>query len=214
MSAFISYRTPLAALLERWICEPFLHARWLNTLSYLENCGAKAIAAFQHPTRVSTCVLKHAAEEFRHAYYLKAQISKLWPRGFVDYRLTYLLGGFASKHYLHRLNAAICRDLLPMELGANFRQTAYVLVTYAIEGRAQELYGEYQRLLSEAGSVVSVIGILRDEEGHLEEMERQLTHLPCGTAQAEMALACESKLCNRWLRELTLEPHAVGTGGN
>ena len=52
------------------------HAKWLNTLSFLENCGARKIAACEHPTLVKEEMLKHAAEEFRHAHHLKRQIDK------------------------------------------------------------------------------------------------------------------------------------------
>jgi len=52
------------------------HARWLNTLSMMENTGAKKIKNCEHPVFVNEIILKHAAEEARHAYYLKSQIQK------------------------------------------------------------------------------------------------------------------------------------------
>lgn len=47
------------------------HGRWLNTLSLMENSGARKISASEHKKEVTLIILKHAAEEHRHAYYLK-----------------------------------------------------------------------------------------------------------------------------------------------
>ena len=46
-----------------------LHRRWLETLSYLESCGHRKIAFYQPPRNASLSLLKHAAEEARHAYF-------------------------------------------------------------------------------------------------------------------------------------------------
>ena len=53
-----------------------LHCKWINTLSYMENCGARKISACEQPQTVQLMQLKHAAEEHRHAYYLKKQLLK------------------------------------------------------------------------------------------------------------------------------------------
>ena len=68
-----------------------LHAKWLNTLSFLENCGARKIAACEHPTLVKEEMLKHAAEEFRHAHHLKRQIKKVSSYRMETYSLSSLL---------------------------------------------------------------------------------------------------------------------------
>ena len=62
----MSFSQRLSQLLDAIIPSPDLHAAWLNTLSYLENSGARLIAACEHPTGVKEEMLKHAAEEFRH----------------------------------------------------------------------------------------------------------------------------------------------------
>lgn len=76
---------------------PKEHARFINTLSYLENCGVKLIARSEHPIMVKKEVLKHAAEEFRHAYFLKAQIEKVYSPSLKSYQLEELLGGYSIK---------------------------------------------------------------------------------------------------------------------
>jgi CO/xanthine dehydrogenase FAD-binding subunit len=58
-------------LLKRIVQEGSTHAKWLNTLSFMENAGARKISKCEHPVLVTQIQLKHAAEEHRHAYYLK-----------------------------------------------------------------------------------------------------------------------------------------------
>ena len=59
------------------VADNMLHARWLNTLSLMENTGARKISASEDPATVTYIILKHAAEEHRHAFYLKKQIEKV-----------------------------------------------------------------------------------------------------------------------------------------
>ena len=153
--------------MEHWlrylVADNELHIKWLNTLSYLENCGARKIAKAEHPTLVRREMLKHAAEEFRHAHHLKEQIKKLTDSPPLDYK--HILGGHQTRRYLDRLELAVCR--LTQEM-------IYPLVTYAIEKRAQHTYPIYQKILKEMGSKVTVMSIIKEEEGHLEEMENAL----------------------------------------
>jgi hypothetical protein len=162
--------------LSRIVANPDQHALFLNTLSYLENCGAKLIAACEHPTIVPKEMLKHAAEEFRHAYYLKAQIQKIVPYEITTYRTEELLGGFPARHYLYALNTRISAYLIHKRgvRERKLKEFAYLLVTFAIEIRAEGMYPLYQELLKSAGSPVSVISIIREEEQHLEEIRAEL----------------------------------------
>src|SRR4029078_13371782 len=97
--------------LKKVIADEVMHAKWLNTLSYLENCGARKIAACEHPTLVKKEMLKHAAEEFGHAHILKKQMQRITTDSFEDYSLHLLLGGIHSLHYLSSLDIKVCRYL-------------------------------------------------------------------------------------------------------
>src|ERR1017187_8861417 len=115
-----------------------MHAKWLNSLSMMENTGARKISKYEHPVNTSIIVLKHAAEEARHAYYLKKQIGKLVKDSCPDYSYSYLLAPIESYHYLQQLDVVACRylkDKLDLE-GRALKHGAYLLVTYAIEVRA------------------------------------------------------------------------------
>jgi hypothetical protein len=184
------------------IADNELHARWLNTLSLMENTGARKISASEDPTTVTYIILKHAAEEHRHAFYLKKQIEKTGKALCPTYADEYLVASNYSKYYLNMLDVEVCR-YLKKELklsGKDLRFAAYLLVTYAIEVRADELYPIYQDALDAANSKINVKSIILEEEGHLEEMINQLQHFsPQWQLHADKAVAVETRLFNDWV---------------
>ena len=182
-----------------------LHARWLNTLSLMENTGARKISACEDPETVTYIILKHAAEEHRHAFYLKKQIEKINGVSCPTYSYSYLLAPASSRHYLNQLDVDVCR-YLKTELGLKgkeLRFAAYLLVTYAIEVRADELYPVYQDALDTASSRINVKSIILEEEGHLEEMINQLKSFsPDWQIHADKAVELESRLFSGWIEAL------------
>ncbi|MDR3025383.1 hypothetical protein [Chryseobacterium sp.] len=195
-------------LLKRIVQEGSIHAKWLNTLSYMENAGARKISKCEHPTLVSQIQLKHAAEEHRHAYYLKKQIGKINPELCKTYESTELLAPIATSQYLHSLDIKACRYL---QKAFNLDKTdikyaAYLFVTYAIEVRADELYPVYQEALTEASSKIMVKSIILEEEGHLEEMINQLNEFsPDWKHHADHILNIEKDLHTEWINAVTEE---------
>jgi hypothetical protein len=204
MTHFISLIEPLKKILKIILRSEELHVRWLNTLSYLENCGARKIAACEHPTQVKEEMLKHAAEEFRHAHYLKRQIERVSSRNLQDYSLPFLLGGTASLHYLKALDLGASRYLSRLGLSkTRIKEAAYLLVTYAIELRAAELYPIYDEQLRQIHSKVTVKSILLEEKEHLMEMRQGLEGIPSGMVYAEHICAIEADLCRKWLQNIS-----------
>lgn len=191
-------RSKIKPLLETIVASDVLHAKWLNTLSYLENCGARKIAACEHPTLVKEEMLKHAAEEFRHAHYLKRQIQRL-SCDLDTYSLANMLGGTATLHYLNRLDLQTSRYLKEHNVHIS---AAYLLVTYAIELRAAELYPLYHEVLRNVDSLITVKSILLEEEEHLHEMEEGLKKLPRGFEHAKQICAIESALYRDWIEAI------------
>ncbi|WP_292011002.1 hypothetical protein [Chryseobacterium sp.] len=187
------------------------HAKWLNTLSFMENAGARKISACEHPVLVNQIQLKHAAEEHRHAYYLKKQISKLDPSLCQTYQSKELLAPRATRQYLHRLDIETCRylrnhlNLTKEEL----KYAAYLFVTYAIEVRADDLYPVYQHILTKNNHKVMVKSIILEEEGHLEEMTAQLNEFSDHwKSHAEQVQKIEEKLHQEWISSITQEIQA------
>src|ERR1700749_527881 len=99
------------AVINTIVAQPEIHAKWLNSLSMMENTGARKISRYQHPVHTDLVVLKHAAEEARHAYYLKKLITRIVPEGYPDYSFAYLLAPVESYRYLHRLDTETSRYL-------------------------------------------------------------------------------------------------------
>ena len=179
-----------------------LHAKWLNTLSFMENAGAKKISASEDKEKVSLIILKHAAEEHRHAYYLKKQIAKIGEGLCENYEDQYLIAPKASKYYLNNLDVQVCKYLkksLGLK-GNDLKFAAYLLVTYAIELRADALYPIYQDALSALESKVTVKSIILEEEGHLEEMIHQLKAFSTDWEKhATIAVDLENNLYEGWM---------------
>ena len=196
----------LKLLIEQITQDPFVHAQWLNTLSFMENTGAKKISRFESKTDVSLLVLKHAAEEHRHAYYLKKQLAKLAPTGFENYDDAWLISPQTSKYYLDMLDVWVSK-YIKKTLGLSgyeLKWAAYLLVTYAIEIRADELYPIYQEILSAKQSKIQVKSIIVEEVGHLEEMKTQLAAFSTKwEAHATVACELENKLFQAWIQSLT-----------
>ncbi|MCB1110773.1 MAG: hypothetical protein KDK64_07295 [Chlamydiia bacterium] len=194
----------LKTLFSHIVRDDQLHAKWLNTLSYLENCGARKIAACEHPTLVKEEMLKHAAEEFRHSHYLKRQLIKVSASPFETYSRKSLLGSFTTLRYLDRLDLFTSKFLLREEKKGReeAKQLSYLLVTYAIECRAQELYPLYHDVLRTLGSKVYVKSIVLEEEQHLKEMERGLRTFPEGRRYANVICAYEHQLYHNWIESI------------
>lgn len=195
-------------LLEKIVQQNETHAKWLNTLSFMENAGARKISACEHPVQVSLIQLKHAAEEHRHAYYLKKQILKISPELCRTYNNNELLASIATKQYLHSLDIKTCK-YLQQNFKLNKEQlkyAAYLFVTYAIEVRADELYPIYQDILTKVSSKIMVKSIILEEEGHLEEMINQLDEFSENwQTHATVILTIEKELYEQWIKSISQE---------
>lgn len=204
----------LQAIIEKIVSSSELHAKWLNSLSMMENTGARKISACEHDQLVDEIVLKHAAEEARHAYYLKSQIKKTGFDGCKTYQMEELLAPVQSFQYLHALDTSISR-YLKRELGYSgnkLKYAAYLLVTYAIEVRADELYPIYEEVLKSHDSKISVRMIVVEEKGHLEEMIQQMDEFfNEWAAHGDFALSIENKLFSKWVNAIqkTLEEQTL-----
>lgn len=193
-------------VIHKIVAQPDLHSKWLNTLSMMENTGAKKIKKCEDPVFVNEIILKHAAEEARHAYYLKKQIGKIKINSCPTYEKKYLLAPNTSYYYLSALDVQVCRYLKNrFEYSKNkLRYAAYLLVTYAIEVRADHLYPIYQKALVEAKSNVTVHGIIAEEKNHLEEMTSQLKEFsPDWQELTQTAINIEDELFQQWGNELS-----------
>ena len=162
-------------VLTRLIADPPRHARWLNTVALLEYTGARKMLKSQASQRMSEMILRHAAEESRHAHFFKRAALRIDPELGSEFTAESLLCGEAAKAYFYELDHGVCARLRDSGLeGDALSYASYLYVTTLIEERADWLYPAYHQLLRRAKLPVSLAGIIAEEEGHLREMEEAL----------------------------------------
>jgi hypothetical protein len=191
-------------LLEKIVSDQNLHQRWLYTIGYLENCGAKKILHFQNFKHPTLEILKHAHEETRHAFFFRKQIASL--EGNPDLERN-LCGGLKAKNFLDRLDIAIMKCLRdefnPPKNDLIFY--SYLLTTYAIEVRADKLFGLYEKVLRSANSPITLTSIIKEEANHLFEIEKEISKIEFLAPFKEFSCNIENALFNSFIGEVEKE---------
>jgi hypothetical protein len=157
----------LENLLRTIISHPVLHARWLNSLSYLEYRGMRKIARALKTTDIDRDILMHMQEEARHALLLKKMAIKIGGEEFSQYTETNMLAPLSFKKYFFDLDKLISQSLNESE-GVASPKAIYHKTSLTIEFRAISLYRLYQSLLLEMQSEISIANLLVEEERHLQ----------------------------------------------
>ena len=157
----------LESILNRIVAEPTLHARWLNTFSYLEYVGFRKIIKSQSSDFVDSETLTHALEEGRHALLLKKMAIQFGGAKFDHYKPELMLCPEQASDYFQGLDRA-CEKVLP-----NTR-SVYLCVTWLIEVRALTVYKQYQRSTEALGIKGRITGLLAEEDRHLISVEKEL----------------------------------------
>lgn len=194
----------LKMMLPGIVQNPEIHGKWLNSLAFMEHVGATKIARTQSGEKATFTTLKHASEEARHGFYLKKLAMKVFPDIPTDFRREGMLAPIESRQYLYRLDTGVSRMLQDEGItGREMRDLAYLLVTYAIEMRADSLYPEYQACIENYPVKISVRTIINEEEGHLEEMLDALSKFDRKTEPLmEKAVNLESALFAQWVQAI------------
>jgi hypothetical protein len=161
---------PLNQIISTVISSPALHAKWLNTFSYLEYIGFRKIVKSQNATGLSTETLSHAVEEGRHALKLKKLAVKIGGKDFDNYDEHTLLCVREATNYFQTLDRSCEKALedIPLEQRPRF---VYLWVTWLVEKRALLVYELYQATNPGPGSLRS---LLAEEENHLQAVESEL----------------------------------------
>jgi hypothetical protein len=163
---------PLRRRLVWWVERPGEHARFLNTLALMEHIGSRKIMVSQSGGPLGRDILKHLAEETRHAYFFKRAAETLARRP-LQFDETDALRPASAWMYFGRLDATIDRAL-----GASAHiEVPYLYVSLIIELRAIWTYRLYQDVLWERSSGLSLKSVLAEEELHLGQMTRRLREL-------------------------------------
>ncbi len=184
---------PFGAFLRSVIADPAAHVRFLNLLSLLEHIGSRKIMLSQMKGILTQDILKHLAEETRHAFFFKREAEKLAGHGLEGYTDAETLASGSGKLYFGRLDSGLTRPLGPVHA-----ETGYLWVSLVIELRAIWVYRLYQKAVTEAGYPLPLKGIIAEEDKHLIDMVDRLGEIGFDTAAAlPGAMALEKTLFTR-----------------
>jgi len=194
----------LKSFLERVVHHQHSHTLWLNTLSLLEHIGSRKILLTQSHEGTSEMILLHATEEARHALFFKKAAKSMGKEFCSGYRNTELLKGSSARIYFAKLEACVRRNVrLSSFSEESSGYLAYLYTTTLIELRAMLVYTAYDEVLGESGVSLSLKNLILEEEGHLDEMSKEIQCLDqnYNSRLAELTKR-EDFLFSRLLREL------------
>lgn len=199
----------LAALMDRVVRDPDVHARWLNTLSYLEYIGFRKIVKSQDARMMTQATLLHANEEGRHALLLKSQSMKVGGERFDSYLPELLLCGEDAEAYFQSVDAGAEKLLSEIASDEKLTRLTYFAVTWLVEVRALEVYGIYTSALKGIGLASPLTGLLKEEERHLRDVNAEMANL-IPEEMRDRLQAMESICYLKYIRALGL---ALENGG-
>ncbi|MGO9133315.1 MAG: hypothetical protein ACLP8A_04590 [Methylovirgula sp.] len=193
----------LAPLIAAIIKDQKLHARWLNTFSFLEYVGFRKIVKSQRAETLSAATLTHAVEEGRHALRLKKLALALGGAAFDSYAPDALICGEDAEAYFQDLDHQTEAQFADCDEAERVRLT-YLYVTWLIERRALEVYGLYKKAVAGSEIAAQLDGLLAEENGHLRQVESEIgMNDPQHQTRAPALIALETQLYERFLATLT-----------
>jgi hypothetical protein len=163
----------LASLMPIVIKDDGLHARWLNTFSYLEYVGFRKIVKSQRADTLSRAFLNHALEEGGHAFLLKNLAVKVGGKAFDFYAPDTMLCAEAASAYFQNLDHG-CDEKFANLPDLERAKIVYLYVTWLIERRALDVYGRYKDALGASPLADQLNELLGEEVGHLRQVEAGL----------------------------------------
>ena len=187
------------------VADPALHARWLNTFSYLEYVGFRKIVKSQRAEVLTAAILGHACEEGRHALGLKRLAIKLGGAEFDSYAPEALLCGEEAEAYFQDLDKA-CDEVFAGRSEAERGKLTYCYVTWLVERRALDAYQIYKSALGESEIARKLGGLLAEEIKHLADVEAVLhAGNPEFSTRSKEFEAVEAALYQNFVGALTRE---------
>ena len=160
-------------VLQKIVQDPQIEAQWLNTLSLLEFIGARKIGktvAQKHP---SLEVLRHHADETRHAFVFKNLSHHLSGRDDLGY-----LSSEAAVHYFQSLDRFVSewvtQQIARFSSSKEDPYQNYLFVTCLIERRAMKLYPLYKSLTPHEKIREALHEVILEEAGHRDTIEQEV----------------------------------------
>ena len=146
-----------------------LHARFLNTLSYLEYIGSRKMLKSLPAEILNKSFLDHINEEVRHSLFLKNLAEKL-EKASLGFKKQELIAGDSASHYFQEVDHYSLR----FSFSNSNPILNYLYTTYAIEQRALIFYSLYNDILKKKSFPFSMQSILNDEAEHLDHVLKKI----------------------------------------
>jgi hypothetical protein len=192
---------PTNALLNGVIANPESHARFLNTLSALEQMGGHRIMVSQHGRALDLATLKHLSEETRHAFFFKRQAERQMGRP-LTYESHEMFAPNSAYQYFKRLEANVKRCFE----GRGGARAPYLTMSMIVEFRATWAYQLYQSQLARASVAISLTSLIAEEKGHLLDMARRMDRTGEVNYRVLARLSSvETNLYRRFLQQMLAE---------
>ena len=192
---------------------PALHARFINTISFMEYVGARKIMKSQMDTEFDLELLSHVAEEAKHAWLVKRLALRVDKDAAETYGPEHLLCPVEAEGYMQSIDAAAeegLADFDDSDAGFSKQWLNYLYSSLLIEERADTFYKVYAVVLEELGLAGTVRSILKDETKHLAAMaERIERHDPDARARLVELRVAERAAFGRWEKALWSELNAA-----
>jgi hypothetical protein len=188
------------------VADQTLHARWLNTFSYLEYIGFRKIVKSQASNSINSETLAHAVEEGRHALLLKKLAMKIGGAEFDSYAPETLLCAAQGASYFQQLDRSCELLFSTCSLASDRSRSVYLCVTWLVEARALSVYTLYQKAVDDFGIKTPLTGLLAEEDRHLASVESELRNsLPDFAERLGKIKTLEENLYNQYLLALSKE---------
>ena len=157
----------LLKILETITCDKKLHAKFLNTLSYLEYIGSRKMLKSLPAFILNKSFLDHINEEVCHSLFLKSLAEKL-EKNSLGFKEQELIAGDSASHYFQEV------DHYTLKFSFSNTILNYLYTTYAIEQRALVFYSLYNKVLKKKAFSFSLQSILNDEQKHLNNVLKKI----------------------------------------
>jgi hypothetical protein len=207
-------RCDLNSILSQIVADPILHARWLNTFSYLEFIGFRKIIKSQKSSFIDSKTLEHAIEEGRHALLLKKLAMKFGGNKFNSYSPDLMLCANQAARYFYYLDQACDAEFSQASSKIEQARLVYLCLTWLVEVRALSIYGLYRKTAKNAGINLPLSGLLAEEDSHLKSVEAEMrTRIPNFEVKVEELRLVEKRLYDDYLlavfKELAIDAETV-----
>lgn len=148
-----------------------LHAKWLNTFSYLEYLGVRRIVKKIDEGLITLDHLSHISDEAGHAHYFK----KIGHQFFKTFSSHFDEESLVGKRICRDYYQAVDQIAIDHSQNGHPSSNIYLLVSLVVEERAVRLYSSYHKALVQNHMPFNLKDLLLEEADHLKTAKAKLS---------------------------------------